>query len=182
MAAMPENQSIDAVLNARAPNAGVPWKIFLFSLIVFGAVSAGYAGLVFGYRPYIAAQLNSVNGRIDALAAAVPAQDQQALFQFYSQIVNLKALLQNHVIVSKVPAFWEARTNARVSYTSARLDVPHRELQLEGIADSYTTLTEQLQALSQSPEVERYLLVDSRIPDGKIHFRINATFVPALFK
>lgn len=182
MAAMPENQSIDAVLNARSAGVGIPWKIFLFALIVFGTVAAGYAGLTLGYKPYVASKLADVNSQIDSLAAAIPEKDQQSLIQFYSQIVNLKALLDKHVVTSRVPAFWEARTNARVSYTAARLDVPRRELQLEGIADSYTTLTEQLAAFNQAPEVEKYLLTDSRVPDGKVHFRINATFAPAVFK
>lgn len=179
---MPELSQNSNVLNDRDKGAGAPWKVFLFSILLFGTVVAGYAGLRAGYMPYVSGRLASVNANLAALAEAVPEKEQTNLFRFYSQLVNLKGLLDKHVVASKIPAFLEKTTNARVAYTNVSVDVVRRNVMLEGLTDRYETLAEQLEAVRQSPDVESYLLQESRLTEGKVRFRISATLRPALFR
>lgn len=178
---MPE-LSNNSVLFKDQDTAGAPWKIFLLSLLVFAAAVAGYAGVRFGYAPYISKKLDAANSQLAELSAAIPEKEQAGLIKFYSQIVNLKGLLGSHVLGSKLPAFLEARTNAGVAYTNVSVNVPRRELTLEGLTDRYETLSEELEGLRQAPEVQAVLLNESRLSEGKIRFRITATLAPALFR
>lgn len=178
---MPE-LSQNNVLQGRDKGAGAPWKVFLFSILLLGTVIAGYAGLRVGYMPYVAGQLNAVNANLAALSEAVPEKEQANLFRFYSQLVNLKGLLDKHVIASKVPAFLEKTTNARVAYTNVAVDPVRRSVTLEGLTDRYDTLAEQLEAVRQSPDVESYLLQESRLSEGKVRFRISAVLRQSLFR
>lgn len=178
---MPE-LSQNNVLQDRDKGAGAPWKVFLFSILLLGTVIAGYAGLRVGYMPYVTGQLNAVNASLASLAEAVPEKEQANLFRFYSQLVNLKGLLDKHVIASKVPAFLEKTTNAKVAYANVAVDAVRRAVTLEGLTDRYDTLAEQLEAVRQSADVESYLLQESRLTEGKVRFRISAILRPTLFR
>lgn len=180
---MPElSPNNNALLADRDAGGGIPWKIFLLSLVLLAIVAAGYVGLRVGYRPYIAKQLADVDASIKALTEAIPEKDQASLIRFYSQIVNLKGLLDNHVVASKIPAFLEKNTNTHVAYANITINALRRELTLEGTTDRYETLSEQLEAIRQSPDVVGYLLNESRTAEGKINFRITATLRPELLR
>lgn len=161
---------------------GAPWKIFLFSILLLGTMIAAYAGLRIGYVPYVEGRLRELDANLAALSEAVPEEEQANLFRFYSQLVNLKGLLDKHVIASKIPAFLEKTTNTRVAYTNVTVDTARRSVTLEGLTDRYDTLAEQLEAVRQSPDVESYLLQESRLSEGKVRFRIFATLRSTMFR
>lgn len=162
--------------------AGLPWKIFIFSLILFGAVLGSYFGLVAGYGPYLNSRIAQVDADIEALTQSVSVEEQSALLRFYSQIVNLKTLLDNHISLAKFFPFLEKYTNQRVSYDVVFLNTQNKELILEGVAESYATLSEQLQALHQALEVSNYTLSQSQTAEGRVRFRIVANLATNLFK
>ncbi|MBI2075249.1 MAG: hypothetical protein HYZ07_02420 [Candidatus Harrisonbacteria bacterium] len=178
---MPELPNNSALFNDQ-DTGGVPWKIFLLSLLLLAAVGAGYAGVRFGYVPYVQGKLIAVNAQIAELTGAIPEKEQANLIRFYSQIVNLKGLLDRHVAGSKMLQFLEARTNAALQYTNVGVNAARRELALEGLTLRYETLAEQLESLRQAPEVQAVLLNESRIAEGKLRFRITATLAPQLFR
>jgi len=161
---------------------GLPWKVFIFSFILFGTVLGSYLGLIFGYKPFLNSRIESVQSQIDELARSVSVEEQSELLRFYSQIVNMKTLLDGHISLNKFFSFLENRANRQVSYDIAFLNSSNRELILEGVAASYPILSEQLQALHQAPEVERYTLSQSQVAEGRVRFRIVANLVPILFK
>ena len=178
----PFNQSNDLALAPERVEGGAPWKVFVFSLIFFGAVLGSYFGLIFGYKPYLNSRIAAVQSQIDDLAGSVSVQEQSNLLRFYSQIVNLKTLLGSHVSLARFFPFLEKHTNSRVSYDIAFINSSTRELILEGLSESYPVLAEELQALHQAPEVKNYTLNQSQSADGRIRFRITAKFAPELFK
>ena len=163
-------------------SAGLPWKLFIFSLILLGAVGGSYAGLLLGYRPFLNNRIAEVQRSIDELATSVPAEEQEDLLRFYSQIVNLKTLLDNHISLAKFFPFLEQQANRRVSYDTVFLDTKNRELILEGIAESYAVLAEQLQALHQAPEAASYTLSQSQTAEGRVRFRIVVALVDNILK
>ncbi len=180
--AEPFNQSSELSLSPERFSSGAPWKIFVFSLIFFGAVFGSYLGLILGYKPYLNSRVAAVQQEIDNLAASISAEEQNELLRFYSQIVNLRSLLGSHVSLAKFFPFLEKRTNRRVSYDVMFANSSTRELILEGIAESYAVLSEDLQALHQSPEISNYTLNQSQAGEGRVRFRVTAVLAPELFR
>ncbi len=151
---------------------GWPWRllsivsaIFLFAVLV-------YAGLAFGYGPYLASQLREVENEIDQLAASVPREDQEQFVKFYSQLVNLEGLLNDHALVSNLFPLLEQTTHQQVYYTNASLGVSGSELELTGFAGDLTALSEQLEIFDQSEEVNRYSLSRSETSGDLVEFRV----------
>lgn len=176
------NRNIENLMPSENGGANWPWKIFIFTIIIFGTVLGSYFGLILGYRPYLDSRIAAVQGDIDALSASVSLEDQQKFLKFYSQIVNLRGLLASHIAVDNFLAFLEKNTNKRVNYEIAALDIKHRELTLEGVTDSFATLSEQLVAIGQAPEVASYTLNQSQLTAGKTRFRSVLTLKPEVFK
>ena len=94
------DQKSEEILAPEASAMGWPWKIFLTMSTACGIVVAGYLGLTFGYKPYLETKIEGVKTDIDNLAKSLPLQEQQKFLKFYSQIVNVKALLDSHVAVA----------------------------------------------------------------------------------
>lgn len=175
-------QNLESLLSPEKLSVGLPWKLFIFAVILFGTVLAAYFGLLFGYKPFLNSRIDDVNQKIQNLAQSIPAEDQKDFLLFYSQVVNLKNLLSKHVIATKLFPFLERNTNKRVAFNVAAVDAIRKELVLEGIAESYSILAEQLQALNQSTEVKEYLLNQSQLSDGRVRFRISAILDEKIFK
>ena len=180
---MPEYpQNSESILAPERLGAGLPWKIFIFALILFGTIIGSYFGLILGYRPYLDSRIAAVQAEIDALAQSISVEEQANFLRFYSQIVNLKTLLDTHIVFARFFPFLEKSTNKQVAYEVATLTTDKNELVLEGVAQSYAVIAEQLESLNQSLEVEDYILNQSQIAEGKIRFRIVASLDERLFK
>lgn len=180
---MPDDHKIEQLLAPEESALGWPWKMFLTMATLFGVVSAGYLGLAFGYRPYLEGKIADVKKDIDDLAKSLPLDEQQKFLKFYSQIVNVKALLGSHTTLTKLFDFLEKNTNTRVTYENVHFDASRRELAIDGVADSYARLAEQLQAFGQATNsVERYIVSQSRVVDGKVRFRMTATIAEKLLR
>ena len=156
--------------------------MFVFMVLVFGTVLASYLGLTLGYKPYLTSQLESIKADIDNLAQAVPAEEQKSFFAFYSKIINLRYLLAAHSALSAMFPFVEQNTNKKVYYESVDVNVEKREITLDGIAETYAILSEQLEAFNQSRDVSAYTLTQSQLADGRVRFRIGVTVSPKILK
>ena len=161
---------------------GWPWRFFSVSLIIFSATLLLYLGLFFGYKPFLNSSIKEKDGEISDLSQTVNAQDQEQFIKFYSQLVNLKILLGNHLISSKVFPILEQMTNQKIFYKSANLKIPEQELELDGVAESYGVLSEQLEAFNKSEAVERLILGQSQVGDGGVQFRATLKLKADLLK
>lgn len=161
---------------------GWPWRFFSASLIIFFAVLLVYLGLVFGYQPYLRSQIQEMDNQINQLLGTVSKEDQENFTQFYSQLVNLKSLLDNHAESSKLFPLLEKITNKKVYYTNLNLRIPERELELEGLTESYAVLGEQLESFNQSNEIDRYLLNQSQLSGNLVQFKATLKLKAGLLK
>lgn len=176
------DQHIEELLSPEQLASGWPWKIFLTMFAAFGAVTLSYVGMTLGYKPYLQNRIDEVATQIDDLAKSLPLAEQQKFLKFYSQIVNMKALLESHVNLEKLFALLEKNTHQRVVFDGLQFDSSRRELLIDGTADSYNTLAQQLQAFDQSKDIEKYLVQQSRIVEGKVKFRLTATVSENILK
>lgn len=161
---------------------GWPWRLFSVSFIIFLAVLLVYFGLVFGYEPFLRSQIEKKDAEIAELGKAVRKEDQENFSKFYSKLLNLQNLLSSHAIPSKLFPFLERATHPRVYYAGANLKVPERELQLDGIADSYGSLGEQLAVFDRSADVERLVMNQSQLGSGGVQFRLTLKLKNELLK
>jgi hypothetical protein len=146
--------------NGREPASvtGGAWRLLSFTVFLFALVLVSYLGLEFGYRNFLRARIADREAALAALAEQVSKGDQDTFLRFQFELENLSSLLKNHVLSSKLFPLLEANTNARVSLRSLDLSVEERRLILEGTAESYQVVAEQLEAFDRLKEVERYEL------------------------
>ena len=150
---------------------GWPWRFLATAFFIFLSSLLIYFGLVFGYEPYLNSQIQSEDKELDQLAQTVSKEDREKFTQFYSQLVNLQNLLGNHIAASKAFPILERITSHKVYYRSVDLKIPERQLELDGIAESYEVLGEQLESFNQAAEMENSLVNQSQLVNQAVQFK-----------
>lgn len=163
-------------------SVGWPWRLFLFSIMLLLAVGLAYAGLVYGYQPYLTSKIEDVDKKTNELLAQVSIKDKEDFIKFYSQTTNLKDILENHVFSSKIFTLLEKRTSQKVYYTDFDFNLTERKLSLSGLAESYSVLGEQLASFDEEPMIEKYNLENSRTNENLVQFKIAVVLSPNLLK
>ena len=161
---------------------GWPWRLFLFSLILFALALFVYLGIIWGYEPYLRAQRQSLDQKITEIGGVINESDRENFVNFFSQLVNLQDLLNSHIKGSNIYSFLEKNTNQGVYYEGGNLSVAERYLRLDGIARSYDNLIQQLVAFEQAPEIERVILQESQTADKGVRFSLQLVIKPELLK
>jgi hypothetical protein len=149
----------------REPSETQGWALgalFFSSGILFFAVAI-YFGLTFGYEPYLQSQLTSAQNQVNALSNSVSASDQSQLIDYYSQIANLKTLLQNHTFSSKLFSWLEKDTEANVYYQSFAL-INGNQLTLSGAASTEADINQQVAIFENDPEVSSVTISNVSAP------------------
>ncbi|HZX01180.1 MAG TPA: PilN domain-containing protein [Candidatus Paceibacterota bacterium] len=157
-------------------SVGWPWRMFILFALLFTCAVIAYAGLLFGYKPYVASQIIKTENELESLSAQISPDEQRNFVEFYSQISNLKGLLAKHVLSSKLLPLIEGATDQKVVYTSTNFTIPDRTLKIQGYASSYEVLAGQLALYENSPWVERVVLDDSSTTDKTVKFTLRITF------
>lgn len=149
-----ESQNNNSALSYKPLEIGLPWKVLLFSVIVFGFSLFAYFGLSVGYESYLDSRLKSLDDGIDKLAAQVGQEDQQKLVSFYSQLINLEKVLKEHSFSIQTFKSLEKYTLPLVTFTKADFDAGERKMKLEGMANTLDTLIEQMSVFDGAKELE----------------------------
>ncbi len=161
---------------------GWPWRLLLLTIIIFAILTAIYFGMIFGYKPYLNSQIKNLDKEIDVLNQAIDESQQKNLTDFYSQVINVKNLLDRHPTPSKVFEFLEKNTSDKIYYISLNLSLDEKDLKLEGSALDYGALAQQLELFNRAPETEKVFLQDSKLSEERIRFSIRLIFKPELIR
>ncbi len=159
-------------MKAETSKAAWPWKMFSFTLFILIIVVIVYAGLTFGYGPFLKKRITAVDAELNSLATKIPQEDQDNFIAFYSQLANVQNLLKQHVVASPVFPLLEKNTGERVQFVTMDLNIAEKRVNLEGTAGSYEMLTQQLDMLSKLPEINRYSIAESQLVEGRVRFRV----------
>lgn len=182
---MPEQkpQSINEQFLAETSSVGMPWRLLVFGIVILGLSIAIYIGLRFGYGAYLDSQSDDVERRLDDLAKQVKPEDQRNFISFYSQLINLKSVLDSHEFGSKIFAFLEKNTLSSVYYTEANFLTGSKALLLKGAADTSETLVGQMNVLDGAPELTSVFLDQMNFDPrgGSVGFSATITFNPDYF-
>lgn len=175
------NNAIAEKLGKEKLSVGWPWRLFSFSFLMILAATVIYFGLAFGYKNFLNDRIGEVDSEIQQLSESIPQDQQDKLIKFYGQLANLQTLLNKHVISSNVFPILEKNTNLGVFYNSAELKMTDRRLVLEGVANSYRVLSEQLEAFNRVSEVEKVIINESYLSNNRVNFRLFIILNEKLF-
>lgn len=166
-----------------APSLGIPWRVLVFSIILFGITVVVFLGLQFGYIEFLENQSDTLDMKISELADSVNQEDQQEFVTFYSQLVNLKTVITDHRFGVNAFEFLEKYTIPTVYFSSADVNVSAGEVSLDGEAGTLEGLIEQLAIFGDAPELDGDAVVDSLVfsPAGTVSFSIHFTLSKTSF-
>lgn len=133
---------------------GWSFGIVMFSGTILFIVVFVYFGLTLGYEPYLNSQVTKQQDQINQLGQSISPADQGNLINFYSQISNLKTLLKNHTLTSKLFAWLEKNTEANVTYQSLSF-AQGNQITLAGTAISEGDINQQIAIFESSPEISK---------------------------
>lgn len=152
---------------------GWPWRFFMISFVIFLSSILIYLGLVFGYEPFLKNEIAKKDQAIAQSGAEVSKDDQDKFIQIYSKVINIKSLIDNHIFSSNALLFLQSVTHPKVYYTGLGMKVSDREIELDGVAASFSALSEQLEAFAQTKGIERYSLVQSQLNGDIVQFKVS---------
>ncbi len=163
-------------------SVGLPWRLLVFSIVLFGLSIFIYVGLNVGYKSYLDSKSESLDQELAGLSNSVSEEDQQQFIVFYSQLTNLKKILAEHAFSGNAFSFLEANTLPQVSYTEAEYNSTASQIALTGEASSLQMLAAQLAQFNKASGVQRTSLSSlSFSPRGTVSFSIDVVFVPGFF-
>jgi hypothetical protein len=160
---------------------GLPWRLLVFAGVLFGLAVAIFLGLKFGYAQYLDSQAKALDQKINDLARQVKQEDQQNFINFYSQLVNLKKVLDRHSFASNVFNFLERNTLGQVYYNRAEYAAEDHSLILNGLADSPETLIQQLSVFNKAAELDNVVLQQIQFDAKGTIFGLKLTFKENFF-
>ena len=157
---------------------GWPWRLLIFAIVMFAFSLFMYFGIRFGYRSYLDAQAKDLDKKLETLAQQVSLDKQEQFISFYSQIYNLKTVLEKHKFGSNIFHFLEKNVIPSTYFTNAEMDVAEGSLMVRGTADTFDTLAMQIGVLSRAPEVSKVALQNVSLQNTVVGYELKIMFAP----
>jgi hypothetical protein len=151
---------------------GWPWRLLVFSIIIFALTLFIYLGIKFGYTSYLEGTSADLDKSLEALGNEVSVADQQQFVNFYSQIVNLKSALDQHLLSANLFSLLEQNVIGGVVFTEARFKAADETLELQGTASSFDILAQQMGMFEKVRGVDHVLLEDVSVAGGGATFKL----------
>ena len=162
--------------------SGWPWRFLIFSFLIALAAVVVYFGLAYGYESFLQQRIIQLDDDIERLSQSIPQEQQDKLTNFYSQLANLQNVLNKHIFGSSIFSLLERNTNQFVLYNSADLKISDRRLVLEGEAASYQVFSQQLEAFNRASAVEKVVVNESHLENGRVAFRLFLILKEEVFR
>ncbi len=152
--ALPE-QVVDRLSREPVQTPGWSGQLLMFSSTIFFISLAVYGGIVFGYKPYLEKQISNFDVQINDFGKKIPTEEQNKLVAFYSQIVNLRGILRQHVISSQLLEWLEKNTVTSVYYNKMDFSLSSGQLNLVGYSKTVDDFSKQLIVFQNDSVVQR---------------------------
>jgi len=160
---------------------GWPWRLLVFSIVIFALTLFIFLGIRFGYTAFLNEKSSELDRSLDALSNEVSMADQDRFVSFYSQIVNLKTALDRHLFSANLLAFLEQNVIGDVVFTEARFKGVDRVLTLQGTTSSFDAIAQQMAVFEKVREVQKVFLKDVNVAGGGATFKLSVYFTDAFF-
>lgn len=150
-----------------------PWRILIISIVLFAVSIVIFAGIEFGYIPYLMHESESLDAELISLNQTFKGEAQEDVFNLFSQIYNVQMLFSEESSLSAIPEFLESVTHASVTLQEARVNFKDGGITLQGIAPSYDVLVSQLNIIGSDERIESVVLERSETTVDGTEFTIN---------
>lgn len=157
---------------------GLPWRLMVFTFILFLFSIFVYVGLKFGYNAYLDSQIEAVDSQIEELAAQVSEDEQDDFLSFYSQVVNLRSVLDRRNFSQNNFEFLESRTIPAVYYQNVEYVGDSFSLLLTGRTNSMESFVNQMQVFDDSSEVDSAVVEDVSVEQDGVRFSLQLSMSP----
>lgn len=172
---MPAFQYLQPKIEEKMPS-GWLGKFLRTSIIIFLMVVLFLLFCDLFYKPHLERQVANWENKILNLEKEIPAQDRAEVLTFYSQLVNLKKLLSQHLYPSQIFQTLEGVTHPQVAFFSFSYEFKEGRLKLEGKAQSLGVIAEQLAGFKRAPLFEKINLSGVRKADKDYLFSLDIFF------
>ena len=167
-------QVIDRLNRESVQTPGWSGQLLMFSSTIFFISLAVYGGIVFGYRPYLEKQISDFDAQIADFSKTIPAEEQNKLVTFYSQIVNLREILRQHQVFYLLLEWLEKNTVATVYYNKMDFLLSSGQLNLLGYSKTVDDFSRQMIVFQNDPLVLRIAINSMSISTNNMwQFNIN---------
>jgi hypothetical protein len=179
---MPFPQPAIEQISQRAPRSPA-WfgQLMMFAGTLFFIAVAIYIGIIVGYKPYLNHQVDSLDQKIATFSQQVPVDQQKQIAGFYSQLVNIKGLLNKHIVMTSFFTWIEKNTIPAVQIQKLSVTVNSRQANITGAARSVNDIASQRAVLQGQPGVERIDLKNVSNVNGVWQFDMTITFAQGFF-
>jgi len=170
-------------LNAEKARTGGVGLFLLISILIF-VLSIIAAGAAFAYTGLLNQRLAGQKASLDLQKGAFDPATIQDLLRLDSRLQQSRALLTKHVAPSAIFNFLAQNTLVNVQFTSfdyALNTDGSANLQLNGTADSFSTIALQSDALGKSSVLKDVIFSGINIgADNRVSFNVSAVVDPSL--
>jgi hypothetical protein len=175
---MPEFQLMESFGPNKMPS-GWLGKFLKFAIVLFVIVTVVYFLFHYVYLSFLDKKIAEIENNIKGLENEIPTQDREEVTSFYSQLVNLKTLLEKHLYSSLVFERLELITHPQVAFSSFEYDFQEGRLMLNGTAQDLQALAQQLLAFQKTTDFSKIELSDVRQGTNKLNFSVEIFFKPS---
>lgn len=158
---------------AEPANVGLPWRLMIFTFILLLFAILLFAGLKFGYITYLDDQIEATDLQMEDLAAQVSEGEKERFLTFYSQLVNLKKVLDRRSFSQNLFSLMESNTLGSVYYTNVEYSEDRLSAILSGRAESMEDFVNQMTVFGDSDEIDKAVLQDLTLSEGEVNFSVN---------
>lgn len=180
---MPLPQQVVEKLS-REPIKTPGWSggILIYAGALLGIVIALYIALAFVYAPILRARISSTQDQITALNKSISATDEQKLAVYYSQVTNLRSIIQKHVFFSPFLSWLETHTETGVSFGTLNYTTGN-QVTFSGTALKQTDVNQQVAVFQSAPEVQTVSISNLSFSpiDNTWQFNVSLVMQPSIF-
>ena len=155
-------------------------RLMMFASTLFLISIFAYLGLAYGYRPYLSGQHDSLAAQAKTLSQQVQTQNQAQVVEFYSQLSNLRSILDKHMYASSLFGLLEKSVHPNVYFTHLSFNSANNQVTLNGMAKTAQDIPAQIQIFQAQPGVSRVAFnnLSAAGTGGQWQFDVVLTLAP----
>ncbi len=172
-------QAVERMVQDSTRTPGWSGRLLMFSATLFLLSVFAYLGLAYGYAPYLRKQADTLNAQAKTLTQQVQADNQTKIVEFYSQLANLRSILDKHAYSSALLELLEKITFANVYFTKLSFTASNNQIALAGLARSAQDVPAQIQIFQTTPGIRNVTFNNLvALPGGQWQFDAILTLDP----
>ncbi|MFH0890917.1 MAG: PilN domain-containing protein [Candidatus Liptonbacteria bacterium] len=168
-------QAIERLTQETSHEIGWSGRMLMFTSVVLFMALATWLGLGLGYNKVLTERIADNKEKLIVADKADEAA-QAKILTMYSQIVNVRKLIQNHSYGTNLLAYLERNTHPGVYFTNLSYVASNRQMILVGMAHSAKEIAQQISIFEKDENTASVKVSNLTNRGGNAwHFEVNVT-------